>query len=387
MELYVFSRDLNFRGILESYFSLRWVRRYSKCGEFELHCSLTSETLELLKKENIIWKKGDLEAGYIEYRNLKQDTEGKETLVVKGKFLTGYLGRRIIWGIEKIKTTPELAMRYLIDKHCINPDNPDRIIPYLKLNHLKGIPDDFYYLSANQITWEPVAMNLPEIEKQTSYKNLLEEVESIATTNELGIRTLLDIQNKQMLFDVYQGLDRTAGQTKNAPAIFSKEFENVLEQEYTDSLNNYRNVVLVAGEGEGAARELVIVGQGTGLDRFEMFVDARDLQSTEQVDGEEVSIPIEQYREMLEDRGLSKLSEHKEIQTFDSKINLNSNLVYKEDFDLGDIVTCTSKKWGITIDTRITEVEEVYEESGKQINVVFGNNIPTLIDVIKREVR
>ena len=381
MELYIFDRDLNFQGMLESFFSLRWIRRYSKCGEFELHCSLTPETLELLKKENIIWKKGDLEAGYIEYRNLKQDTEGKETLVVKGKFLTGYLGRRIIWGIEKIKTTPELAMRYLIDKHCINPDNPDRIIPYLKLNHLKGIPDDFYYLSANQTTWEPVAMNLPEIEKQTSYKNLLEEVESIATTNKLGIRTLLDIQNKRMLFDVYQGLDRTAEQSENAPAIFSREFENVLEQEYTDSLNNFRNTVLVAGEGEGSSRELVAIEDGQGLDRYELFVDARDLQSKDENDN---TIPIAEYRKLLENRGLESLAEYTDIQTFESKVNIKSNLEYGNDFNLGDIVTCTSKKWGITIDTRITEIEEVFESTGRQINIVFGNNIPTLIDKIRQ---
>ena len=381
MELYIFDRELNFKGILESYSSFIWRRKYSKCGDFELHCSLTPDTLNLLKKGNVIWKKDDDEAAYIEYRNLKQDTEGKETLVVKGKFLTGYLGRRIIWGIEKIKTTPELAMRYLIDKHCINPDNPDRIIPYLKLNQLKGIPDDFYYLSANQTTWEPVAMNLPEIEKQTSYKNLLEEVESIATTNKLGIRTLLDIQNKQMLFDVYQGLDRTAEQSENAPAIFSREFENVLEQEYTDSLNNFRNTVLVAGEGEGSSRELVAIEDGQGLDRYELFVDARDLQGKDENDN---TIPIAEYRKLLENRGLESLAEYTDIQTFESKINVKSNLTYKEDFDLGDIVTCTSKKWGVTIDTRITEIEEVYEESGKKINVTFGNEIPTLIDKIRQ---
>jgi len=367
MELYIFDRNLNFQGILESFFSLQWVRRYSKCGEFELHCSLTPETIELLKRENIIWKKGNLEAGYIEYRNLKQDVEGKEVLVIKGKFLTGYLNRRIIWSIENLNTTAEMAIRQLINNHAINPANTDRKIDMLTLGGLKGYTNN--------------------IDKQVSYKNLLEEIENIANTNELGIRTLIDIQNKEMIFDIYEGLNRTAGQSVNAPVIFSKEFENILEQEYTDSLNNYRNVVLVAGEGEGSARELVTVGQGIGLDRFEMFVDARDLQSTIYEDGGETNIPSEQYREMLKNRGMSKLSEYKEIQTFDSKINLRSNLTYKHDFDLGDIVTCTSKKWGITIDTRITEVEEVYEESGKQINVVFGNNIPTLIDVIKREVR
>lgn len=367
MELYIFDRDLNFQGILESFFSLRWVRRYSKCGEFELHCSLTPETMKLLKRENIIWKKGDLEAGYIEYRNLKQDTEGKETLVVKGKFLTGYLGRRIIWGTENLNTTAELGIRKLINNHAINPTNTDRKIDLFALGDLKNYTQT--------------------LKKQASYKNLLETIEEIANTSELGIRTLIDIQNKQMIFDIYEGINRTAGQSVNAPAIFSNEFENILEQEYTDSLNNYRNVVLVAGEGEGAARELVTVGQGTGFERFEIFVDARDLQSTIYEDEEEINIPPEQYREMLKNRGISKLSEHKEIQTFESKININSNLTYKEDFDLGDIVTCTSKKWGITIDTRITEIEEVYEENGFSANIAFGNNIPTLIDKIKQVVR
>ncbi len=359
MELYIFDRDLNFQGILESFFSLRWVRRYSKCGEFELHCSLTSETLQLLQKGNVVWKKDDLEAGYIEYRNLSQDSEGKEALVVKGKFLTGYLGRRIIWGTENLNTTAELGIRELINNHAINPTNTDRKIDLFALGDLKN--------------------HTQTLKKQASYKNLLETIEEIANTNELGIRTLIDIQNKQMIFDIYEGTNRTAGQSVNAPAIFSNEFENILTQEYTDSLNNYRTVALVAGEGEGTARQFVTVGSGTGFDRYELFVDARDLQQEDMTN--------EEYEAVLQNRGQSKLAEMREIQTFESKININSNLTYKEDFDLGDVVTCTSKKWGITIDTRITEVEEVYEESGFDVNITFGNSIPTLIDKIKQVVR
>lgn len=361
MEVYIFDRELNFKGILESYFSLIWTRKYSKCGAFELHCSLTPENLNLLKRDNIVYKKDELEAGYIEYRNLKQDTTGNEVLVIKGKFLTGYLSRRIIWGTENLNTTSENAIRELINKNTINPTNTDRKIDLTALGEVRNFTQ--------------------ETNIQVSYKNLLETAEEIANTSELGIRTLLDIQNKQMIFDIYKGLDRTANNGINPPAIFSQGFENILEQEYTDNLNNYRNTVLVAGEGEGLDRELVSIENTTGLDRYEMYVDARDLQSTDEDDN---PIPIEEYRKLLEDRGISKLSEHKEIETFDSKVNLNSNLVYKEDFDLGDIVTCTSKKWGITIDTRITEIEEVYESTGRQINIVFGNNIPTLIDKIRQ---
>ncbi|MCQ4921566.1 siphovirus ReqiPepy6 Gp37-like family protein [Tissierella carlieri] len=359
MELYIFDRDLNFKGLLDNYFSFRWVRRYYRCGEFELHCGLTPDLLVLLQRGSIVWKKDDLEAGYIEYRNISQDIEGKEVLIAKGKFLTGYLNRRIIWGTKKLNTTSELAIRELINKNCINPTNLDRKVNRFTLGEIKNYTQNINY--------------------QVSYKNLLEEIESIAATSGLGFRILIDVANKLIVFDIYEGLNRTADQTVNSPAIFSKEFENVLEQEYTDNISNYRNVALIAGEGEGAARQLATIGQGSGLDRFELFVDARDLQKDNRT--------TQQYTELLENRGNTKLTEHKEIRAFDSKINQKSNLIYKEDFDLGDIVTCTSKKWGLTIDTRITEIEEIYESNGFNINMVFGNNMPTLIDKIKQVVR
>lgn len=360
MEIYIFDKELNLQGILESYTSFIWRRRYSKHGDFELHCALTMHNMNLLKKRNIVWKNDDEEAGYIQYRNLTMDVNGNEFLVVKGKFLTGYLNRRIIWQIANLNTTSELAIRQLINDNAINPSNADRKIDLLKLGEVKGYTQ--------------------ETNMQTSYKNLLDEVENISSIAELGIRTKLDIKNKQMIFDIYEGIDRTAGNGENAPANFSREFENILEQEYSESDNDYRNIALVAGEGEGVERVTEIVGEGIGLDRYELYVDARDLQR-EKEDG--TILTDEEYQAKLIERGNNKLKEYTKIKTFDSKINLNSNLEYKVDFDLGDRVTCISKAWGVTIDTRITEIEEVYESTGKKVNIIFGDGMPTLIDKLK----
>lgn len=359
MEIYLFDKALDMLGILGSYTSLIWRRKYSKHGDFELHCALTPENLTLLKKGNIVWKNNDEEAGYIQYRNLSMDNEGNEFLVVQGKFLTGYLNRRFIWGTENLNSTSELAIRTLINNNATNPSDTDRKLSLMALSEVKG-----YTQTTNM---------------QTSYANLLDKVEEIANTAELGIRTILDLENKKIVFDIYEGLDRTEFNGVNAPAIFSREFENVLSQEYTDSNNNFRNLALVAGEGEGVERVIEVTGGGTDLDRYEVFIDARDLQKEEMTDLE--------YKAKLIERGNTKLAEYKDIQTFDSKINLNSNLEYKVDFDLGDKVTCVSKAWGVTIDTRITEIEEVYEESGKQVNVVFGDSMPTLIDKLKEVIK
>lgn len=367
VQLYIFDKNLVFKGILEDFFSLMWIRRYSKHGEFEIHCNFDTGMINLLQKDDIVWKSDDREAGYISYRQLTQDSEGKEVLVLRGRFLTHYADRRIVWGRKSITNKVELIMRELLNENLINPVNIDRKIDKFVLGELNNFEENISY--------------------QASYKNVLEEIEDLALTNNYGIRSVLDLGNKETVFETYKGLDRTVGNGVNAPAMFSKEFDNILEQEYMDSIGDYRNIALVAGEGEGIDRKVEVIGQAIGLERQELYVDARDLQSTNFEGEVEVTISEVEYRDMLKNRGYKKLSETKKIEVFNSRVDLDSNLEYKKDFDLGDIVTFTSKEWGITIDTRVAEIEEVYEEEGKSVFIVFGDEMPDIIDKIKREVR
>ncbi|MCB2340904.1 siphovirus ReqiPepy6 Gp37-like family protein [Clostridium estertheticum] len=363
MDIYVFNRKLESIGMIDVFTSLIWTRKYYKSGEFELHCDLTPENLALLSRENIIYKIGDVEAGVIKYRNLKQDAEGKEILVVKGNFLTSYLNRRIIWGTSILNTTAELAMRKLVTDNCISPINTSRIIHNTMLGILKGF--------------------IEKVDYQTSYTNLADELENLSNISDLGHRINFDITNRKLVFNVYKGLDRSVNQSVNPRCIFSKEFDNILEQEYIDSLDNYKNLALVGGIGEGSERRLITIGDSVGLDRFEIFNDQKSLSNTEDVNGVSTTMSEEYYSLLLRGKGNETLALTKEIQTFDSKININSNLKYKTDYDLGDIITIISKKWEVILDSRITEIQEVYEEAGLSINITFGNNIPTLIDKIK----
>jgi len=368
----VFNRDLELIGIIETFTSLRWVRRYYKTGEFELHCALNSDTLSLLQRDNIIYKKDDVEAGYIETRQLKIGTDGQELLEVRGKFLTNYLDRRISWDRVNFVGRTEELMRKLVLDNAINPSIASRKISNLILGGIKNYAEDIKY--------------------QNSFGNILEQLENISSTSNLGYRNIMNIKDKKIIFEVYKGIDRTVNNGTIAPCIFSRDFENILEQEYTDSLNNYRNTTLIAGAGEGSARKLTSIEEGQGLDRYELYVDARDIQNTKQVEKndsegntvtEDVPISWEEYRPMLLQRGKEKLSECEEIQTFDSKVNTRGNNVYKKDYDIGDIITVADKKWGLQLDTRITEIEEIYEGGKVEINPTFGNNIPTLVDKIK----
>lgn len=366
MEIKVFNKKLELIGILEAFTSLRWIRRYSRAGEFELHCPLSSATIELLKKENIIFIGSD-EAGCIDYRQLEIEKDGAESLVVKGKFITSYLDRRINWGKVVFTGKAENLMRHLVNINAINPSDAKRKIDNLTLGSLRNLSGD--------------------VEYQNSYGNLMELLELISKSFNLGYKIDFNYLEKKLLFNIYEGVNRTINQDSIAPCIFSRDFENILKQTYIDSSDNYKNVCLIAGAGEDDLRKKTSIGNATGLDRYEIFIDARDISDKERVNDIEQDIPWSRYESMLKQKGSEKLSEYKEVKTFDSEISLKSNIKYKEDFDLGDVVTCYDSKWGITLDTRVTEIEEVYEEKGLEIKITFGDNIPTLIDKIKAKMR
>ena len=126
-------------------------------------------------------------------------------------------------------------------------------------------------------------------------KNLAEELEQISRLTNLGWHIYLDLDSRKWIFDIYNGRNFSASQETNPPVIFSPQFENVKSQEYTDSLIGFANYAIVAGQGEGAERTIVMVGNdAVGLDKHVIFVDARDIDNSEDL------IP----------RGESKLSEH-----------------------------------------------------------------------------
>lgn len=193
-------------------------------------------------------------------------------------------------------------------------------------------------------------------------------LESISRLTNLGWHIYLDFDLKKWIFDIYNGRNFSANQNINPPVIFSPEFDNVKSQEYIDSLVSFGNYAIVAGQGEGAERDIVMVGsEATGIDKHVVFIDARDITNV-------VDLPA---------RGEAKLSEHKKVLSFQSEVLPNGPFKYEKDWNLGDIVTVQNKEWNITMDTRITEVTEIYEAGGFKLNVVFGNSLPTLTEKIK----
>lgn len=44
MEVRIYDRDLNFKGVIENHTSLIWTRKYYEPGNFEIHVPITQKT-------------------------------------------------------------------------------------------------------------------------------------------------------------------------------------------------------------------------------------------------------------------------------------------------------------------------------------------------------
>jgi hypothetical protein len=70
-------------------------------------------------------------------------------------------------------------------------------------------------------------------------------------------------------------------------------------------------------------------------------------------------------------------------ESLDAEVSTHGNLVYKQDYDLGSMVTVHARRWGVAMQTRITEITESYDAAGLSLDVVFGCGAITLAQRLK----
>jgi len=343
MQLYILDSTRSLSGLVESFEYLRWTRRYFSCGSFELKAIATPENVALLKTGNYLWKNDDGECGVIE--RLEMTMADREIITVGGRFATSILARRILWTSEVLNGNAGACIQTIMNRHVISPTDNNRRISYI--DYLNSAP----------------VMN---IQTQASYKNLLTVIFEICETLDAGLRTIYNPATKRFTVEFYK-----AGASQ---AVFSKEYENITEQVYMESMADTANTALIGGEGEGPARQFVSIINGTGENRREIFVDAKDLRADDFPGA---------YPAALNFRGQGKLAELAPVQSFDASVNPHGNLKYKTDYDLGQTVKVISKKLGVTLNARITEVEESYDATGQSLNIVFGKGVLTLFQKLK----
>ena len=349
LPLRIISPQFELLGGIDNHEGLQFTRRHYKIGEFELRINPNKNLTEKLEADNMIILGADTrKVGVIRHCEISLGEDGtkSETLVIKGYTLKSLLMRRIVQvdgsGYYRKSDKVETIMKDLVNLNCIAPTDTDRIIPNL----------------VNAIDQQRGGNGVA----QYRYDNLADAMSDIAAYYDIGWDIWIDTVNSKFVFDVVPGRDLTSSQEPLPPVIFSTEFDNILGQNYIDSALNYKNVAYAGGKGEEETRLIQKIGTATGLDRHEAFLDC---SSSETVDE-------------LISNGTKALADLGKIISFKADIIPSNSFRYGVDYFLGDKVTLQSKKWGVTMDARITEIKEIYESSGYKLEATFGNEVPTI---------
>lgn len=357
-------------GEVNQYESLIWPDKFNGFSTFELWAPITDENSQYFKKGNILWCGGD-NAAVVEIVKSEIDENGTKTYNVKGRTLEMLLTTRIIWGTyNAVNKDASTAMYEIVNQNCVNPSNANRKIPYLKL------AEDLKF--GGKITY------------QKTGGEVYDSLSTIASTYDLGFSVLFKPKTKELIFEVVEGVDRTVEQSTNDPVEFSTELEDLLSSSYYTNDQDVKNVAFVQGEGSGSSRKSVISGEADskGFGRRELYVDARDLQSTSvDENGEEQSLSSAEYTQVLTQRGDDKLSECKTTETFEAQIRVFGDVQYEfgVDYKKGDKVTVRDEQLNVVVSARITEVQEEFDDEYALV-LTFGYSYPTIMQKVKQQI-
>ena len=350
MDIYVL--DLESKEIIDmidSFESNIWAVQYFSVNDFELVVPATDKNIDLLQKDRLLCRDkdrgGDTFRNVMIIENIKivADWENGDKITVSGRGLKSLVGRRIVWKQTNLSGKVETGIRQVVSENIISPDDSARKIDGFQLADSVGISDTF--------------------DIQLMGENIDEWIESTCST--YGIGWDVFIRGKNLIFELYRGVDRSYGQDKNTPVVFSDEFDNLLSSTYTYEKAEFKNAALVGGEGEGVSKRSTTIGDSSGLSRYETYIDGSGVSSNGEI------ITEEQYYKMLQDYGKDQLNNVSFTESFEGNVVSDGNYVLNKDYFLGDIVQVTNE-YGISATPRIIEIIESEDENGTSVVPTFS---------------
>lgn len=344
MLIEVFAPDGAHLGTIDTFQSALWLRRYFEPGEFQLIAPARRADLALLLPGNLLCRTDRTETVIVTALKTEQNT-----VTATGRMLSYELRRGIVLGEATYTGTPAEVM-------CSIAEQAKRAIPQLEVPR-NDLP-----------TGDPITIVV-------KYKNVLDTLVEISKAYGLGFRLRYTPQAEAVWrFEVYDGKDLRATKKMRAgqkTVQFTEEFGNLASPCYTYSVAEYATVAYVVG-GDGTVR--TITADPAPAATSEIYVDCSNLAP-----GKDLSQA--DYLARLDEAGRQALAANVPAENFEYKAANVPTFEYLTDWDLGDLVTADSSTLGVTIDNRVTEVQESEENGVLTITPTVGSTEPETMDL------
>ena len=341
MSLIIYTPDYSGVHEITNAISVQMSYYYNDIGKLILDFPITDENVAILKNNSIVYDTKKKLAYII--KNVKTDTS-QNRITANGFTTNQILNSRVrnVW--EAFGKNTESAVYALVNK---------------TLNQAgRGL----------QVT---TAASKGLTETYTAWGDdpyLLGSIMPVLESAGLGHRMNWNHSTKQHTFEVYKGNDLTTGLHA---VVFSDEQGTARDLVITDDITEFYNVAYVTGyytDEEGAEHKIDrISGNADGINRYEIFIDGPSPE-----DGDTYS----SYEAYLYRYGLSELAKMARKLTFSVSVDPSEIGVL---YNVGDIVACVSKRFGVRFNARISGVKYRKDSKSETTEIILGEPVLTTI--------
>ena len=360
MEIYALDSDFNLKAIGIPYENLQWTRKYYEAGDFQLRLPIKLYDPDWA----YIGTTERPELGMIQ--KIEISGEGDVYALLSGFFCEKMLDDKVVYPKWKSSNTDETSTGgvYII----IGVEN---IARQLFKDRKKDLP---ITLGKNN------GFNKDRDETVLAVEDdpLGQSIYSFLETFEASYRVAYDYEQNRLTFEVWHGIDRTQSQSENSYQVFSSDFGNITGKTVNIDDSGYKNyaIIPVMDDGETVGKDVLYLDWSNGGYRKEIVLDKRSEWP------DEYTTDAEFKKQVLQDAA-EELAEYAIVEDID--IQVIDDTGYMTDYDLGDKCDVILSDIGMTMETRIVQVDEVFKaDGGHSVTVGLGNK---RIDNIRRAVR
>lgn len=388
------------KELVENFDSLIWREGFRTSGSFELKSYDIHGTLNMLPTGTLVSLRDTDEVYIVTTHHIGTNEAGEDVLTVNGKSLLIYiLENRPTWAYihnPPIVSATHINLTFQIPDHLafilwggiVFPfseggyntggkpfELPDNIIvPHTAISQsIATTKGDFY-----RTEWPaPIETRLAsvsgmlELDQKWGVRTIRPKdktalIYNPTLTSRFGEGSTVVTPNvSKMLFDIYEGIDRTIGENR---VMFRHDAGDITSAEYIQSIELYKEVVSVHADMEGSTTSYPPVyseilwqadaaiatdnGAGEPVPIIPPHPDTRkEIAGVKFTMGEVASsaklpatgAPPPALLARIQADGFKYLRENKELEVMTADISPQTQYKYKEDYDLGDIVFVQGK--------------------------------------------
>jgi hypothetical protein len=338
MSLEIYPSDFSTRYELTHAISVQMSVYYNDIGKLSIVAPVNDYNIKALQVGNMLF---DTERGVTYFIvNVKHDTD-KNLVSVNGYTANWMLNKRCI-ASEYHLTTLESGVYAIVNA---NMRNMSRIAT-------------------------AAATGLAEATDAILYGGqLLDEIMPYLEEAGLGQKMVWDAETLSHTFKIYKGADLTAG---IHAVVFSEEQGTAQELVINDDDSTLKNFAYATGTLKDDVAFVETVGTATGDTLREVWLNTNVIQEDEE-SAENCKARVRAYATMELGKRIRRKSFSVAIDSADLGVAYN----------LGDIVSCVSVRFGVSFNARITGVKYKMDENSTSTEIILGDPILTALGELK----